>query len=218
MFITFEGIEGSGKSTQIERAAAFLRESGREVVTTREPGGTPIADRIREVLLDRSSVGMDPVCELMLYAASRAQHVAEIIRPALAAGRIVLCDRFSDSTTAYQGFGRGLATEEITTLNRSATGDVAPDLTILIDLPVKVGLSRARKRVDANGGEEGRFEDEAVAFHQRVRDGFLKLAATDAGRFETVDGTGTPDEVFARIQAVLRDRALAESATGKQAS
>ena len=212
MFITFEGIEGSGKSTQIERAAAFLRVLGREVVTTREPGGTAISDRIRDILLDRASAEMDPVCELLLYAASRAQHVTQVIRPALSAGRVVLCDRFADSTAAYQGSARRLSPALIARANEIATGGLSPDLTVLIDLPVEVGLVRARKRVDENGGAEGRFEDETVRFHTRVAEGFAKLAATEPARFAIVDGDGTEDEVFARVETVLRRRVLGEDA------
>lgn len=210
-FITFEGIEGCGKTTQLQRLANFLTAAGHSVLVTREPGGCAIADALRAVLLDSANQAMAPTAELLLYAAARAQHVAEIIRPALAAGRIVLCDRFSDATLAYQGYGRGLDRELILELNRVATGGLAPDVTVLLDFPAEDGLARARRRNAGSGGpDEGRFEAESLAFHHRVRQGYLALAATDP-RFLVVDARGGQEEVAARIDAALVPRLQARS-------
>ncbi len=201
MFITFEGIEGSGKSTQIRLLHKALLADGHQVVLTREPGGCPVADRIRAVLLDAANREMAPMTELMLYAAARAQHLTEVVRPALQAGKIVLCDRFSDATRAYQAFGRGLNRETVELLNRLACGDCAPDLTVLLDCDTKTGLGRARSRIEANstGPREERFELESLSFHQRVRDGYLKLAADEPERFVVVEADGTPQEIAGKI-------------------
>lgn len=200
-FITFEGIEGCGKSTQLARLAELLQGSGHRVRTTREPGGCPIADAVRRILLDSANHAMDCRSELLLYAAARAQHVAEVIRPALAAGEIVLCDRFSDATLAYQGYGRGLALALIEDLNRIATDGLVPDLTLLLDFPVETGLARARSRnSDRSGPDEGRFEEESLAFHDRVRAGYLTLARNQ-DRFRVIDATGSMGEVAGRIAA-----------------
>src|SRR5262249_2147488 len=160
--ITFEGIEGSGKTTQIERLARWLADHGFKIVQTREPGGTPLADHIRKELLDASNQGMSVRTELFLYEVARRDHVAEVIRPALASGKVVLCDRFTDATLAYQGFGRKLSLKLIEFFNRAATGGLKPDLTILMDLPVKSGLARAKKRT----GKLDRLEQETGAFHE----------------------------------------------------
>jgi dTMP kinase len=157
VFITFEGIEGSGKSTQLQRVADFLRGEGRKVVATKEPGGTPIADRIRAIVLDSKNV-IDPIAEVLLFAASRRQHTVEVIRPASDRGEVVLCDRYTDSTLAYQGFGRLINLDQLRTLNGWATGDLVPDLTLIYDLPEQVGLSRANRRNSAAAEDEGRFE------------------------------------------------------------
>lgn len=203
MFITFEGIEGCGKSTQIDAVARRLEKEGYELLVTREPGGTPIAEKIRNLLLARENSAMDPVAELLLYFAGRAQHVAEKIKPALAASRVVLCDRFADSTIAYQGYARGLDLALIRQLNEVATGGLTPDLTILIDLPVAVGLSRARKLVQS-ARSEGRFEDESLAFHGKVKEGFLKIAQDEPERVTIVDGSGEVGQVRRRvIEAVI---------------
>jgi dTMP kinase len=196
--ITCEGIEGSGKSTQILHLAAHLRDQGREVVVTREPGGCPIADAIRRILLDPSNQKLGATAELLLYAAARAQHVEEVIRPALAQGAIVLCDRFIDATIAYQGFGRGLDLALIQQLNQVASAGVLPDLTLLFDLPVAIGLGRALARNAVAMENEGRFEAESLAFHQRVRDGYLQGASQEK-RFTIIDATGTPEQVTARV-------------------
>lgn len=198
LFITFEGIEGSGKTTQILRLADNLRRRGGDIVVTREPGGCPIADAVRRILLDPANTALVPRAELLLYAAARAQHVEEVIAPALRAGRIVLCDRFTDATLAYQGFGRGLDRELIDTLNRLAAGSLSPDLTLLLDMPAEDGLRRARFRNAEGDDSEGRFEREALPFHRRVREGYLALAA-GRERFRIIDACGSEDEVAARI-------------------
>lgn len=189
IFITFEGIEGSGKSTQIARLSADLEKRGYEVLLTREPGGCPIADQVRSILLHPQNSALVPTAELLLYAAARAQHVSEVIRPALSQGKVVLCDRYTDATFAYQGDGRKLNKDLILSLNLIAAQNTTPDLTLLIDLPVEIGLGRALSREEAQqDSSEGRFEREALDFHQRVREGYLALAHADAQRFKIVDG------------------------------
>ena len=200
LFITFEGVEGCGKSTQLERLRAHLESRGHDVVTTREPGGTPIAEMLRGLLLDPANSAMAPVTELLLYEAARAQHVARLIGPALEAGQVVLCDRFADSTTAYQGAGRGLPDDTLAELHAIATQGVWPDLTLVIDLPAELGLKRARC-----SGEGDRIERESIAFHERVREGFLRLAKSDSGRVRVIDGTGSVEQVAAAIGAIVDD-------------
>lgn len=203
LFVTFEGVEGCGKSTQIRLLAQKLADKGMLVVLTREPGGCPIADAIRRVLLDPDHHGMTSRAELLLYAAARAQHVDEVILPALKQGKVVLCDRFSDATVAYQGYGRGLERQTIDTLNGLAAGGLTPDLTLLMDMPVEEGLGRAIARNDANSDlREGRFEQESIRFHQRVRDGYLQLAGKE-DRFCILDATGSIEEVAARIEQAI---------------
>ncbi|HKZ16145.1 MAG TPA: dTMP kinase [Geobacteraceae bacterium] len=210
-FITFEGIEGCGKTTQMKLLSERLAKKGYPVVVTREPGGCPIALKIREILLDAANSAMVPLAELFLYAAARAQHVAEIIKPALDAGDIVLCDRFTDATIAYQGFGRELDLPLIEELNRLATGQVQPQLTILIDCPVEIGLSRAISRIDSTtGAREERFELESVQFHRRVRDGYLRLAAENPDRFIVIDGNRNIEGV----EETINDAVLARLAEG----
>ncbi len=187
LFVTFEGGEGSGKTTQLRTLLLDLRAKGREVIDTRDPGGTPIGKQVREMLLDRDNGRMTPVTELYLYEASRAQLVSEVIRPALAAGQIVLCDRFTDSTLAYQGYGRGLDLALIRRLNELATGGLTPDLTFLLDLPPEAGLARIRDRQPGARGD--RIELEVLAFHQAVRRGYLSIAAAEPGRVAVLDGT-----------------------------
>jgi dTMP kinase len=205
LFITFEGPEGSGKSTQLARAADYLAVQGRRVVATREPGGGPLADKIRAVLLDANHAALTPMAELCLYVAGRAQHVAERIRPALAESAIVLCDRFTDSTWAYQGYARGLGVELVEKLNDLATGGLTPDLTLLYDLPVELGLTRARQRADrlAPVEREDRFEREELAFHQRLREGYLLLAAKHPARFRVIDGAPNAGIVWEQTRAAL---------------
>ena len=206
VFVTFEGIEGSGKSTQIGLLADYLTASGRPVTLTREPGGTPIGDQVRKILLDPASKGLDPVAELLLYAASRAQHLREVILPALEKGRVVLCDRFSDATLAYQGHGRGLDIDMIRALDRIVTGGRRPDLTILLDIGAAAGLARARGRNSSRELEhEGRFENEETAFHHRVREGYLALAKEQPERFRGVDASRSPDEVGREIREIVDD-------------
>jgi dTMP kinase len=205
-FVTFEGIEGSGKSTQIKMSGKWLSNQGKAVHMTREPGGTPIGDQIREILLKNTNIAMTEETELLLYMACRAQHMRETIVPFLQTpGNIVLCDRFDDSTIAYQAWGRGIKRDLITPLNTFATEGRKPDLTILLDLPVEEGLRRARTR-NAEAGIQGamsRFDDETVQFHERVRNGFLALAREEAGRIRIVDANRAPDLVFADVQRVL---------------
>lgn len=189
LFITFEGIEGSGKSTQISLLCAALQQMGHTVTQTREPGGCAIADQIRSILLHPQNTALEATAELLLYAAARAQHVIEVIRPALDSEKLVLCDRYTDATLAYQGAGRGLDRHLITQLNKVASQTTSPDLTILIDLQVETGLGRALSReIEQQDCSEGRFEREEMAFHQRVRDGYLALAKAEPERFLIVNG------------------------------
>ena len=199
-FITFEGIEGCGKTTQIKMLSQHLELLGYQVVMTREPGGCAIADKIRTILLDADNHAMRPLTELFLYAAARAQHVAEVIAPALESGCIVLCDRFTDATIAYQSCGRGIERPTIDALNNLACQSVRPDLTILIDCEAETGLKRARQRIEGSSGpREERFELEALEFHRRVRDGYLALAQKEPERFHKVDGAGSIDDIFPLI-------------------
>lgn len=198
MFITFEGIEGSGKTTQMRR----LAEHWPDALATKEPGGTAIGDRIRAILLDSAST-IEPVAEVFLFAASRRQLVTEIIRPAVAAGRTVLCDRYADATLAYQGFGRLIDLDRLRALNDWATDALRPDVTLLFDLPEEVGVARARSRNAKQAEDEGRFEAEDLRFHRRIREGYLALAAAEPDRFKVIDAKGSVDEVFDRMMAVL---------------
>lgn len=208
VFITFEGIEGCGKSTQIQRLADRLHAQGARVVLTREPGGTVIGERIRSVLLDASHSAMAPVTELLLYTAARHQHVAEVIRPSLEQGRIVLCDRYADATTAYQGAARRIDPDAIRQLHRIATENLDPTLTILLDCPAAEGLARARERnaLSHEASKHDRFEREELAFHERVREGYLAIAADHPRRVAVIPAHGTIDEVHARILAVVTER------------
>jgi dTMP kinase len=196
-FVTFEGGEGSGKTTQIKLAADWLRERGIPVLATAEPGGTPLGRKIREILLNRGSWTIGAEAELLLFAAARAQHVRETILPALEAGQWVLCDRFADATLAYQGFGRGLDVEFIRTLNDFSTCSLKPDLTLLFDLPVEAGLERAKKRTAGIRPEaaEDRFEREERTFHGRIREGYLSLAAEEPERFRIINGAADVETV-----------------------
>jgi len=203
-FITFEGGEGAGKSTQIARAAGWLRERGLEVVSTREPGGTPRAERLRHMLLERDGEPMPQSCELLLMFAARATHLENLIRPAVARGAWVLCDRFTDATYAYQGGGRGLPEAQIDALAGVVHPDLWPDLTVLLDLPVAAGLARARHRNGADGPD--RFELEQQAFFERVRATYLDRAAREPGRFRVVDASPAPDVVSDAIRKVLAER------------
>ncbi len=205
MFITFEGIEGSGKTTQIERAAAHIRASGRPCVVTREPGGTEIGLKIREILLDRKHTGLDADAELMLYMADRIQHVKTVILPALDRKKIVLCDRFLDATLAYQGYGRGLDISFIRKLHRTTVGGIEPDLTLLLDLPVEKGLGRAWERIKKaeNAGGESRFEEESLVFHERVRKGYLALARANVGRIRVIDAAKDMETIHREVIQIV---------------
>ncbi|MFZ4437865.1 MAG: dTMP kinase [Syntrophales bacterium] len=196
-FITFDGIEGCGKTTQIRLAEVWLRERGLSVLATAEPGGTPLGRKIREILLNRGSCLIGAEAELLLFAAARAQHVREAILPALEKGEWVLCDRFADATLAYQGFGRGLDAGFIRTLNAFSGQGLEPERTLLFDLPVEVGLARAKKRASGLLPEvaEDRFEQEERAFHGRIRKGYLALAAAEPERFRIIDGAGSVETV-----------------------
>jgi dTMP kinase len=202
MFITFEGPEGSGKSTQLALLADYLRGRGHPVVTTREPGGTPIGDQIRACLHDVDNEAMKPAAEILLYSASRAQLVGEVIRPALRDGQTVLCDRFADSTLAYQGYGRGLDLEDLAFITRFATGGLKPDLTLLFDLDVTCGLARR-----AGGGQEmNRMDLQAVAFHQRVRSGYHRLVAAEPERWLILDAERPLEDIQTEVRRLVTAR------------
>lgn len=207
LFITLEGPEGAGKSTNREYLALQLRAAGLDVVLTREPGGTPLAERIREVLLAPSDEPMNADAELLLMFAARAQHIAQVIRPALQRGAVVLCDRFTDATYAYQGGGRGLPVERIATLEKFVQGDLQPDLTLIFDLPIEVGLARASAR-----GRLDRFEQEGHAFFDAVRSAYLARAATDSQRYRIVDASQSLAEVQLALDALVP--VMLESARG----
>ena len=197
LFITFEGGEGCGKSTQIAALKARLEAIGKTVVQTREPGGTALGESVRSLLQhDDAGQGMSPEAELLLFAASRAQHVRELVAPAIAQGQIVLCDRFLDSTTVYQGVARAIDSKKVDTINQFAIGDTKPDLTILIDLPPEIGLARVHARSD---GQLDRMENEAIEFFQAVRQGYLDLAKSEPKRFLVLDGSQTVEELETQI-------------------
>jgi dTMP kinase len=217
-FITFEGLDGTGKSTQMRKLAAALRAEGHKVVETREPGGTPTGEKIRCVLLDSATEGLSPLAEMALMFGSRAQHIAEVIQPALDHGQIVLCDRFTDSTEAYQGSGRKLGSEAVLKMHRVLCGDLQPDLTILLDSEPAMSVGRARRRnrrashsanrsanknAGKRHGDENRFEQQNRAFFARVHEGYLAIAAREPQRVITVDASGTPAQTHGRIMEVV---------------
>ena len=216
-FITFEGLDGTGKSTQLRKLADALRLAGHKVVETREPGGTATGEKIRRVLLDSATQGLSPLAEMALMFASRAQHIAEVIQPALDRGQIVLCDRFTDSTEAYQGSGRKLGSGPVLELHRVLCGNLQPDLTILLDSDPAMSVGRARLRNQrashrANGGsqkragkhvDENRFEQQSSSFFVRVHQGYLAIAARDPQRVVAVDARGTPAQTHRRIMEVV---------------
>lgn len=218
-FITFEGLDGCGKSTQMEKLALALRAEGLDVLTTREPGGTEIGERIRAVLLDSRTAGLDPWAEMALMFASRAQHLAQVILPALKAGRWVLCDRFTDSTEAYQGRGRRLGSKSVRTLHRELCNDLWPDLTILMDSDVAHSVQRARRRnkiaLDGDAPDENRFEKESKAFFTRVHEAYLKIAEREKQRVVMVDARRAIEEVHRDIVAVVRERLVAGGVTAE---
>jgi dTMP kinase len=201
MFITLEGPEGSGKTSQVPRLAEWLRQQGREVITTREPGGTPIGDQIRTVLTTLGNTAMQPRTEILLFLAARAQLVEQVICPALAEGKTVLCDRYGDSTLAYQGYGHGLDLTQLRQMLHFATGGLQPDLTLLLDIDIEAGLRRKLQ----SGGEWNRLDAYAVAFHQRVRQGYLSLVISEPQRWVMIDANQPPE----MVQLALR-RAVAE--------
>ncbi|QYK51343.1 MAG: dTMP kinase [Anaerolineales bacterium] len=201
MFITLEGPEGSGKTSQLPRLAEALRAAGHTVLTTREPGGTPIGDQIRKVLFDLDNKSMHPRSEILLFQASRAQLVEEVIQPALAAGQVVLCDRYADSTMAYQGYGHGVDLAQLAELVRFATGGLHPQLTLFLDISPQDGL----RRRDADGNWN-RLDDYDFEFHQRVYAGYQELIAAEPQRWAVVDATRTPDEVAAELARIALER------------
>ena len=199
-FITFEGIEGSGKTTQVRLLSEHLAGKGVQHVVTREPGGTILGEKIRTLLLDPQSKGMVPISELLLYGAARSQHIEEIIEPALAEGKVVLCDRFIDATVAYQGHGREIPLNVIRVVNSLASADIKPDLTILLDLDPEKGLARARARNQIAGATSTtRFDDEEIAFHRRVREGYLEIAREDPSRVRVVSAEPPAEKVAKQI-------------------
>jgi len=220
-FITFEGLDGTGKSTQLGKLAAVLRKAGYKVIETREPGGTAIAEKIRKILLDSKTAGLAPLAEMALMFAARAQHIAEVIQPALDRGEIVLCDRFTDSTEAYQGYGRKLGSENVLKLHRILCGDLQPDLTILLDSDAAMSLNRARKRnqlasnpgKDSSGkkrsvspADENRFEQQNRAFFSRVHEGYTAITAREPQRVIAVDARGTPAQTHGKIIEIVRGK------------
>jgi dTMP kinase len=210
-FITFEGLDGSGKSTQIEKLARALRGHGIAVTVTREPGGTSTGEKIREVLLHSTTTGLSPMTEMALMFASRAQHIHQIILPALAEGRIVLCDRFTDSTEAYQGGGRKLGTKPVLALHEILCGGLQPDLTILLDNEVAFSVERARRRNRKHKAarperDENRFEQENRAFFGRVRSAYLAIADREPQRVHVVNARGTPQQTHAAIMELVKKR------------
>jgi dTMP kinase len=215
-FINIEGLDGCGKSTQLEKLAEVLRRDGVQLVVTREPGGTTTGDKIRSLLLSSGTAGLSPHAELALMFASRAQHIQEVVQPALAAGKTVLCDRFTDSTEAYQGGGRKLGSEPVLELHRILCGNLQPDLTILMDSDVAASVERARRRNKAkasDAGDENRFEQESRAFFGRVRNAYLAIARREPQRVVRVDARGSADETHAQIVDLVRRRLkLAKSA------
>jgi len=203
-FITIEGIEGVGKSTQIEAIRAWLERHGRKVVVTREPGGTPLAERLRELVLQPQGESVGPVSELLLMFAARSVHLDNRIRPALAAGAVVVCDRFTDASYAYQGTGRGVPDVRIAALEQLVQGTLRPDLTLLLDAPAQVGQARAQERRNPGGAD--RFETERIEFFRKVRDKYLERARAEPGRIEVIDATVDATQVAAAIEKVLARR------------
>ena len=205
MFISFEGGEGSGKTTQIQKLKIALEVKGYEVVTTREPGGTSEAEKIRELLVQRNGGNWTPLAEAMLFFTARHMHVETKIKPALALGKVVICDRFTDSTIAYQGYGHGFSLEKLNEIKNLCIGDFAPDKTLLLDLPIDIGLSRAEVRMSnqSNDKTEDRFERLNIDFHHRLRNGYLELARLNKKRCTIIDATQTIDDVHSAIISAI---------------
>jgi dTMP kinase len=209
-FITFEGGDGTGKTTQLKALENYLTARGTSCISTREPGGTSLGKLIRQVLLEGGKRPIAPPTELFLYLADRAQHIHEIIIPAIQQGKLILCDRHTDSTLAYQGYGRGIELKLLRSLNEIASGGMKPDLTFLLDCPVEIGLSRTGQRQSQAGSgrkREDRFEREDIQFHHRVRSGFLELAYAEPHRFRIVDASRTGEQVAEEIRKIV-DREL----------
>ncbi len=204
LFLTFEGIDGCGKSTQLNLLSDYLGRLALPYLVTREPGGTELGEQIRKTLLRRSSAGMDARNEVLLYFASRAQNVAQVIRPALADGRIVLCDRFTDASLAFQGYGRGLDLRFIRRLHEFACQDVNPDLTFVVDINPETSVARARARNVSSKRDEGRFEEEALSFHRRVRRGYRALARQEPRRVKLIPGEQSIEGIHQKIVALAR--------------
>ena len=207
MFITLEGIEGSGKTTQMRQLRAYFENRGHSCVLTREPGGTALGEKIRAILLDPASLELVPLAELLLYMADRAQHINSLIKPCLADGKVVLCDRYFDATVVYQGFARGLDTGFICDLHRIIFDDLKPDITFLLDLAPHIGLARAWKQLDngTRSGNESRFEEETISFHEKVRAGYLELARRQPKRIRVIDGSQDKIQIQSDIQEVLAE-------------
>lgn len=208
LFITFEGTDGTGKSTQSQKAREYFEQNGYEVVMTREPGGTSISEKLREILLDPANKEMAGVTEMMIYAAARAQLVSEVIAPSIADGKVVICDRFVDSSVAYQTYGRGLGTA-VAEVNSHAVQGIMPDITFFMDMPPMMGKGRII-------GEMDRLEQEKADFFNRVYDGYKTIAANDSSRVKTIDATGTIDEVWAEIEAYLDALVTGEDRLGEE--
>ncbi len=204
MFITFEGPEGSGKTTQIELLSEYLEEKGYPVLATREPGGTSIGDQIRTILLDPQNTAMLPASEALLFSAARAQIVSQVIRPHLARGGIVLCDRYADSTLAYQGYGHGLELETLHAITALATGGLKPDLTIYLDIDVEEGLRRKLAAHKASRAEWNRLDQQEAAFHRRVREGYLQMASQEPTRWLVIDATQPLKAIQSSIRAGVK--------------
>ncbi len=204
-FITFEGVEGSGKTTQIRLAGQFLREKGFSVVMTQEPGGTPLGERIREILLNRGGFDISGEAEVFLFAAARAQHIDAVILPALERDQVILCDRFSDATIAYQAFGRGLPAEAVREVCRFASRGLSPHLTLLFDLPVEQGLERAFRRIAGcdEDRREDRFEREKLDFHRRIREGYLAIARQEPDRVKVIDAARDIESTRYEVLTIL---------------
>jgi dTMP kinase len=199
LFITFEGIEGSGKSTQATLLYEWMIDKGHEVILTREPGGTKSAEEIRNFILTPKEEKFPPPAELLLYMAARSFHVENLIEPSIKKGIIVISDRFSDATVAYQGYGRGIDIKLIKTINEFATKGIKPDITILIDVPSAVGLSRLK-------GEKDRIEQESLEFHEKVRKGYIEIAKSEPDRVKVVDGTKSIEDIFKEVQSLIKEK------------
>ncbi|MBX3298891.1 MAG: dTMP kinase [Acidobacteria bacterium] len=203
-FITFEGIDGSGKSTQLRLLASYLVERGKDVLTTREPGGTPLGRRLREAFLETEET-VSPLAELLLFAADRAQHVEFLIKPAVAEGRVVISDRYADATAAYQGAGRGFKRETVARIIQLATGGLKPDLTLFFDIPVELAIARTGSRNNSEAGAN-RMDGESAEFYARVRDEYLAIARSDPRRFKVIDGAGSIEDIHSKVTEIVSRR------------